>query len=308
MNKDKKILSPVFVIGTGRCGLTPLMNLICYHKDLAWPSQYLNRSFTASKLYLSYISRLVDHILVKAPNKHDSLFIPRHSEAFNLWETCYRGFSRPFRDLTDDDVTLIVESKFKDVIEKLIKFQGKKRFIAEYSGWSRILFFKRIFPNAKFIHIVRDGRAVANSFLHVHYWRGWEGIYKWRWGIPPDNMLEKLKKYDYSFAALAGIQWKILIKNINENSALLDVSNYLEIRYEDLVKEPEKIALNCLNFLNLDPDCSIFKKNLSITKIFDANKKKMRIPPWRENLTSKHIDILNDILYEELEYYNYELS
>ena len=60
-----------------------------------------------------------------------------------------------------------------------MKYQGKREFIAEYSGWSRIAFFNEIFPHCRFIHIVRDGRAVANSLLNVSYWKGWEGIHKW---------------------------------------------------------------------------------------------------------------------------------
>src|SRR3712207_7426845 len=39
-----------------------------------------------------------------------------------------------------------------------------------------------IFKDAKFIHLMRDGRAVANSLLHVYFWSGWKGPGNWGWG------------------------------------------------------------------------------------------------------------------------------
>ena len=40
-------------------------------------------------------------------------------------------------------------------------------------------------------------------------------------------------------------------------------------------------------------------------KIIDANTKQLRIPPWKTSMTKKQIFMLNDILEEELKYYNY---
>ena len=298
--------NPIFVVGTGRCGLTLLMDLISYHRDLAWPSQYLNRPYTTSRLYLSALSRFVDYF-PGLPGKHTVKWVPRHSEAFHLYEHCFKGFGRPFRDLTGDDITSNVEAKFRDVFEKIMRFHRKKRIIVEYSGWPRIRFFKKIFPNAKFIHVIRDGRAVANSLLNVDYWLGWEGIYKWRWGIPPEFLLEKLKKYNHSFLALAGIQWKILIQSFLENLVALDAGHYLEIKYEDMVRSPKDTALKCLNFLGLDPSCRIFKKNLPLVKVVDANNSQFRISPWKQNLDTAQINMLNDILDKELLHYGYEI-
>jgi len=42
-----------------------------------------------------------------------------------------------------------------------IDSQKKPVFIHKYTGWSRIAFFKEIFPEARFVHVIRDGRAVA---------------------------------------------------------------------------------------------------------------------------------------------------
>jgi len=302
LNDNYKIDRPVFVIGTARCGLSPLMNLIAYHREFAWPSQYNNQH--PNNYWVSFLSRLIDLPWLNAsPLKYRRF--PRHVESFFLWNNLFLGFSRPFRDLTEDDVTPYVKSKFRHAIGEIIKYQSKTRFIAEYSGWSRIRFIKCIFPDAQFIHIVRDGRAVANSFLNVKWWQGWEGIYKWRWGVPREELLAKLEKYGYSFLALAAVHWKILIDNLIEQSQLLPREDLLLVRYEDMVKHPYEEANRCIQFCGLDENCHKFKKHLSTVKIVDANNQSFRIPSWRENFSDEQIDMLNDILEDELIYFNY---
>ena len=303
MKKDElNINNPTFVIGTGRCGLTPLMHLIAYHKAFAWPSQY-NTKFP-NKYKVSLISRLVDLPFFNSKLKYVK-FVPKHNEAFPFWTSLFYGFRRPFRDLVADDVTPFIKSKFHHAVGQIMKFQGKERFIAEYSGWSRIGLIKTIFPNAKFIHIVRDGRAVVNSLTNVAWWMGWGGVHKWRWGIPNQDLQKQLEKYDHSFLALAAVHWKILVNNISENSNSLSKGDLFLVRYEDLVKDPYKLASECIEFLGLDKNCKKFKKHLSTVKIIDANNNKFRIPAWKDNMNQKQIDMLNDLLEEELVRFNY---
>lgn len=292
-----EIKKPVLVIGTGRSGLTPLMQLIAYHKDFSWPSQYNTRF--PNHYGVSFISRIVELPFFNSRLKY-MRFVPRHAEAFELWDNLFHGFRSPFRDLVADDVTPSVKNRFRHAVAQIMKYQRKPRFIAEYSGWSRIEFLRDIFPDAQFIHIVRDGRAVANSLTNIYYWMGWEGVYKWRWGALAEPLQRQWQKYDCSFLALAGIQWKILINNIMDKSSLLDKDSVLLIRYEDLVDNPETIAHQCLDFVGIDRNCRKFKKHSSTVKIVDANKQNFRIRAWRDNMSSKQMDMLNDLLADEL--------
>ena len=302
MKDHENIYRPVFIIGTARCGLTPLMDLISYHKAFAWPSQFNNRH--PQNYAVSFFSRLVHLPLLNSSPLKLRKF-PRHAEAFSLWNDLFLGFGRPFRDLRADDVTPYTKSRFRRAVAEIMRYQGKPRFIAEYSGWSRIRFLKAIFPNAQFIHIVRDGRAVAHSLTNVAWWQGWEGVHKWRWGMPPPELLAQLEKYDYSFLAMAAVHWKILINNIVEQSQKLAREDIFLVRYEDLVKEPFKEACRCIEFCGLDADCPQFRRHLSTVRIVDANKKKFRIPAWGENLSQEQILMLNDLLADELMYFNY---
>lgn len=72
-----------------------------------------------------------------------------------------------------------------------------------------------------------------------------------------------------------------------------------------MVRSPQDTALKCLDFLGLDPGCRIFRKNLAVVKLVDANNKQYRISPWRKNLSPFQIDMLNDILEKELRHYGY---
>jgi hypothetical protein len=301
---QNSITQPVFVIGTGRCGLTPMMDLVSYHEAFAWPSYYFNRRPT--QLSLSRLSRLVELPLIRGSRLKYRKF-PRHDEAFPFWQALYPGFARPFRDLAAADVTPPVRKKFEQAVHAILKYQRKPRFIAEYSGWSRIEFIREIFPDAKFIHIVRDGRAVANSLINVHYWRGWHGTQQWRWGMLPEEMQAAWEKCGRSFIALAGLQWKLLIQNIHEKSQLLPPADVHLVRYEDMVSEPLAAADAAIRFCGLDPETVPFRQHLRSVRIVNANQQTFRIPPWESSVTAAQKQMLTELLEPELRQFNYPL-
>jgi len=294
--------NPVFVLGTGRCGLTPLMRLIAYHPEFAWPTPYNSR--WPKRYAVSLLSRVVDLPLLNSRAKYWR-YMPKHDESYEFWRRHYLGFVEPFRDLVAEDVTPSVRRSIRTAVSEVTRYQGKKLFIGEYSGWSRIGFLDAIFPDARFIHLVRDGRAVANSYTNTAWWRGWHGVHRWRWGMPAPELMDLLDKYDHSFLALAAIHWKILVTNILEKSKALPEERLLLVRYEDLVKDPGETVNRCLSFLGLDEDSKRFRRHLSTVDIVDANSTSFRIQPWRENMSPDQVQMLDDILGEDLARFGY---
>jgi hypothetical protein len=71
----------------------------------------------------------------------------------------------------------------------------------------RISFLYAIFPDARFVHVLRDGRAVANSRLNASFWKGWHGLNIWG-GQMPEHYRQEWERHRRSFVALAGIEWK----------------------------------------------------------------------------------------------------
>jgi|FLYL01.1.fsa_nt_gi hypothetical protein len=293
---------PVFVVGTGRSGLTPLMDLIAYHEAFAWPSQYNDRWPAAPAV--AALSRLVELPGLRGRFR----FVrgaPRHAEAYALWGRCFPGFAEPFRDLEAGDATPHVRRRFRATVRAILRYQRKPRFIAEYSGWSRIGFLRAIFPDARFIHIVRDGRAVAHSLLTVPWWDGWKGVHRWRIGPVPPEVMEKLHRHGHAFVALAAAYWKILVSNIDGTGQLLAGEDFLTVRYEDLVADPEKEARRCIAFAGLDPDRPAFLRHLRAVRIVDANREPLRVPPWREAFGPRDLEIIEDIAGDELARFGY---
>jgi sulfotransferase family protein len=292
---------PVFVIGTGRSGLSPVMDLVSYHRAFAWPSQYNDRWPGLPRV--SALSRVVEVPPFDSSLKHRR-GVPKHAEVYRLWNRCFAGFAEPFRDLRADDVTPRARKLFREAVGDIMRYQGKPAFIAEYSGWSRIGFLREVFPGARFIHVVRDGRAVAHSYTTIDWWNGWQGIHRWRLGLPDDDVRAKLERYGYSFLALAAVYWKILVDSILDASRQLPADDHLLIRYEDLVADPVKQATRCIEFCGLADDAA-FRRHLRTVSIVDANTVTLRIPPWRESVDRAQVEMMNDLIGEELAQLDY---
>ena len=116
---------PVFVVGTGRSGLTPLMDLIAYHPAFGWPSQYNERLPRVRAV--SALSRIVDIPPFDSRVKF-ARGVPKHTEAYPLWARCFPGFAEPFRDLVADDVTPYAKGLFRETVAEILAYQRKPRF------------------------------------------------------------------------------------------------------------------------------------------------------------------------------------
>jgi len=79
---------------------------------------------------------------------------------------------------------------------------------------------KRLYPDARFLHIVRDPRAVTSSLLAF-------GREDWGQGAPQD-------------ATTAALFWRTNVRIGREDLPQLG-SDYLEVRYEDLASIPDSV-------------------------------------------------------------------
>jgi hypothetical protein len=287
-----EIKKPIILLGTGRCGSTALHKLLSFHPHVAWLSRLSNR-FPNQPKYDYWLMRSFDLPLIGQLLKRQ--FNP--SEGYFFWQRYAPGFRQPFRDLTAQDVTNREKKVICQVFAQILTDQ-RHRLLIKITGWPRIGYLKEIFPDAKFIHIVRDGRAVANSMLAVHFWDGWNGPERWRWNQLAPDQNRIWEATDKSFVALAGLEWVMMQDATVKAKSLLQPEELLEIRYEDFCADKFAITKQIAQFAELDWSQK-FEQAVQSFPVESQNFK------WKTDLTAEQQKILEDIEHKYLQYYGY---
>ena len=153
-------------------------------------------------------------------------------------------------------------------------------------------------PSAKYIHIVRDGRAVLNSKLNTDrpYVKG-----------------EKMARDPVTAARL----WKRLVSNIDSFEKVFP-GKCLVVRYEDLLQRESWIIGKIWNFLNVKdtfvvPHSTCFSERLpdlekGIHALVGSSLIKSRIDGWKKELPVKYRYIFECIARDELLRNGYEVK
>ena len=177
----------------------------------------------------------------------------------------------------------------------------RNRMLIKLTGWPRTGFVSAIFPDARYVHVIRDGRSVASSLLNVDFWDGWRGPPSWRWGALAPALQSEWEASGKSFVVLAAIQWKLLMDSFELAKQSLPTGQLLEVRYEDLVAGSEAVIGRILDFCQLDnPDS--FRAHVRSVPMRESNRK------WREGLTPAQQAAMEDALRAHLLRYGYAVD
>ena len=247
MNIEK----PVFIIGSGRSGTTILYNLLALHPQLCWFSNLTDKFPRLPQL--SIVHRVLDMPVVAGSMRREFVRRTRPSlrpgEGDNIYHYC--GFDDKTK-MTKEDLTAEMQRKFTGVIKNYLQATGKERFLnKQTANTQRIQVIDKMFPDAFYIHIIRDGRAVANSLLHVDWW---DDIVVWWLGYGPSDWASMGKEP----IELCGLHWQRDVQEILENRHLFE-DRYLELRYEELVEDTHGIMKRLLPFCELDDTPTFFR-------------------------------------------------
>ena len=263
------IRNPIFVVGNPRSGTTLLRLVLTSHSKINIPPEsnfiirkmkkYKNTIFSSREQVGKFIDELRE--------------IPECLS--EKWEISFDNFfSYPYlvdhidAGLSYVDLCAVIYQYYN--LEKLGKTKdmwGDKN----NANTNYIKLLARLYPDAKFVHIVRDGRAVLSSY----------------------KQLENIKKHKYA-PDLPTETWRVAARwasTVSRCSFHLDKharGRYIVIRYEDLITEFESTVSSVCEFLDVD-----FESDME--KFYLLNKKVDLEPSeyeWKKN-TRNPIDKTN---------------
>jgi hypothetical protein len=285
--------SPIIIIGAGRTGSTIFHHMLAEHPHLAWlPGRIcatLPERLDLSRLFMKGLDYPVVGELLKRRIKP--------GESYPFWEHHCKGFSAPYRDLLAADVTDRTKNHLPRTMAKILT-EKRDRLLLKITGWPRIGFLSEVFENARFIHVMRDGRAVANSMMNVSFWQGWKGPQDWGWGDLSSAQREEWNEYGQSFVVLAGIQWKILMDAMEKAKDTISSERLLETRYEDLCSDPVGQFRKVTHFCELEWTVG-FEMQLGKYQLKNTNDK------FKYDLTAEQQSDLEEVLGDYLKRYGY---
>ena len=279
-----------FIVGTGRCGSTLVHEVLARHDDVSFLTNLEDR-FPRVPAASRLAQRLYRALPPAATTKGRLRLAP--SEGYRVLDRRVSPvLSMPARDLTADDVTPWLERRVRSFFEG---HAGSGVLVHKFTGWPRARFLHRVLPGARFIHVVRDGRAVAASWLRMPWWRGDQGPERWHFGPLPPAYAQEWEASGRSPVLLAGLAWKLLLDAHDEARKDVPEESWLEVRYEDVVAHPRDTFERMLGFLGLEWDAAFdrqFRRHSFAAGPLDA---------FRSQLDAESLQLLEASLASHLE-------
>jgi len=229
-----------FILGRGRSGTSLLRTLLNEHPQLFLPKE----SFFMMSLYSAY-----RNVKDWTPKKRLSYYndIWKDSRININWSFDKALLKKDILESPDQDFVgmskLVYIHHLRNVEKDSVEMIGDKNPI--HSLFTKEL--SELFKNSKFIYISRDHRDNILSFKKV--------------------------KFDFNHAAILAQRWKSYNRNILSVYER-DGSDFLRVKYEDLISSPESILRGICDFLGVD----------YFGKMMEFNKRKESTRSWHANL------------------------
>lgn len=260
---------PIFIFGCPRSGTTLLSLALHAHPRVAIPpeTRFLLEVFRGHRSFGDLRER---------ENRRDlahSIVRRRDTKFRDL------GLSRPQTRRAIVAAPPTVGSAIGTVFRHYAESAGKERWGSKYPTYFRnVDVILTLFPDAQFVHVVRDGRDSVASLSGM----GW-----WRQG---------------TVAAMA--MWVHAIDCGRRAERRLPSDAYLQIRYEDLVTEPRPELERLCAFLGEDFDDAMLEPHLVASALpqrerdkWHANTEKQlsseRVGTFADALSQREIDLMN---------------
>jgi len=273
--------TPFFIVGCGRSGTTLLRLMMTGHSGIEIPPE--------TWFILS---------LVRKFSLRDELMPSDVAEVVTLITDDYRW---PDMGMAADSflnrALALERPHLVDVINIIydhhLGLSKKRRFGDKTPAYIEIVReLGDLYPGAKFIHLLRDGRDVAISFIHL----GWIGGYRC---------------YERDFEWTRALRFRDAYRQTDLDHRILD------IKYEDLLREPEATVRAICDFLGEDFEPAMLDVSRR-TDLVPARERKIHpkldeplsteaIDRWRTTLSAVACFIMEACLQRNLRQWGYQL-
>lgn len=243
------ISQPVFLVGAERSGTTLLRLMLDHHPQIAFNSEF---------------EYAVDYF----PNNK----VPSLQEYYEYLETNRIFQSSDFSIDKSLNYTQLINSF---LVQKRDRAGKSLVGATVHHHFDRLL---QIWPDARFIHILRDGRDVSRSCMGMN-WAGnvWTGIERW---IEAEQLWSEVKK-------------------------TISPDRYIEVRYETLIAEPVKTLTHLCNFLSMEYNPAML--SYPETTTYNLPNAKL-LWQWKRKLSEREIQLIEAKIDNMLVERGYELS
>lgn len=272
--------APFFIFGCCRSGTSLLSRMLNQHANIAVP--YESHLFNTFHKLLHYygdlsrqcnVARLVDDMLTSDVMRDWDPALTRNEILGNLKRNNFCG---------------VVDAVLSTYAIKTGKARWGEKTPHHIYYWDYI---SHHFPNAKIVHIVRDGRDVALSLMDARF--------------GPKSVYSCAQYWQHYLAEIEEVKKKAPPGTIHETS------------YEKLLKNPgTELAMIC-DFLGEEflSEMLDFHKNTSAYKTDTQNQKNLMMPllkgnigKWHHQMSPKSASIFEAIASDTLKNYGYTLS
>jgi hypothetical protein len=299
--------APVFLVGAPRSGTSLLYKALCLHPDVAWISNWVRRAPGLPQLaVLNRVARRLPQTRRVAWFGADAAnaYVYGHRRPLLLRVFPMPVEGEPFYGrygIGPDDGPASHPDGPVDP-EQVASLRRAFAALSRYGG-GRVLVSKRIannqriplllaaFPSARFVHLIRDGRAVACSLARVDWW---EDDVVWWYGDTPRRWREE----GGDPWELCARHWLRELASVEEGLRAVDAGRQLTLRYEELIEEPSQTLREVARFAGV-PDDRGWVRELDRLRFPDRND------AWRERVGPAVGERLEAIQQEQLRVWGY---
>jgi len=235
-------IKPILIIGAPGSGTTLLHQTLCSHRDVAYITHNMLRAGILRHGRLVGDRRrallMLQNLIHRDPASNNPL-----GDA--LWIKYFGDYNY----MTEKDYSEEMADYFRKKVLQVQNLWGRPRFVDKtLVNCFRVRLLNSIFPDAKFIHTIRDGRAVAFSILNKIDIAGDRFAL---FDVGFKDILGDKYKPDRSELYNYGLAWAEFVRKGREANAVAQ-NRYYEVHYEKLVTEPYDELRNIADFCELD--------------------------------------------------------